>query len=458
VTDKPAVQYVTSADGVSVGYSVRGEGYPLVFMQGAPFSHVQAEWDLQNYRAYNETVGRRRKLVRFDSRGSGVSQRGITDFSIDGLTQDLVAVVDRLALDRFGIVAVQASGPIALNAAAVMPDRVSHLVLIDSFASGADFGQIPQVQGFLGLGRSDWVLFTESLAHFFFGWDAGATARRYAEFLRECVIQEECLRFFEAVLRMDLTHLLPELTMPAVVVHHSRALIPDMNSARLLASRIPNAQMVMLNGFWNDQQDDLDVLDGVISGLLGQEAPQHAATDTPASAVPRATGGLVTILFTDVEGSTALTQRLGDLKARELFREHERITRESLARFGGSEVKTMGDGFMASFGSATSALQCAIDMQRAFARSNQGSDNPLRVRIGLNAGEPIAEADDLFGTPVIIAARIAARAEGGEVLASNVVRELVAGRGFMFHDRGDTTLRGFEDPVRVFEVRWAEEN
>ncbi len=162
------------------------------------------------------------------------------------------------------------------------------------------------------------------------------------------------------------------------------------------------------------------------------------------------------MLFTDVEGSTALTQRLGDERAREVLRAHERIVREALAAHSGAEVKAMGDGFMASFGSATRALQCAIAIQRGFEEHNTAEEEPVRVRVGLNAGEPIAEDDDLFGTAVILAARIAAKAQGGEILASNVVRELTAGKGFLFADRGETELRGFEDPVKLFEVRWRE--
>jgi class 3 adenylate cyclase len=180
-------------------------------------------------------------------------------------------------------------------------------------------------------------------------------------------------------------------------------------------------------------------------------------------------GGLCTILFTDVEGSTALTQRVGDAKAREVLRAHEGIVREALQSHGGSEIKAMGDGFMASFASATGALECAIAMQRAFADWNAGvgaglvppedaasSAPTIRVRIGLNAGEPIAEEKDLFGTAVNMAARIAAEAEGGEILASDVVRQLVAGKGFLFADRGEVELKGFEEPVRLYEVRWRE--
>jgi class 3 adenylate cyclase len=183
--------------------------------------------------------------------------------------------------------------------------------------------------------------------------------------------------------------------------------------------------------------------------------------EAPAVGEPPAAGAFRTVLFTDVEGSTALTQRLGDAKAREVLRAHERIVREALRAHGGAEVKALGDGFMASFGSASQALKCAIAMQKAFAAwsaarpsTGSGRAEEIKVRIGLNAGEPIAEAEDLFGTAVNVAARIAARAAGGEILVANVVRELVAGKGFLFADQGDVALRGFEDPVRLYQIRW----
>jgi class 3 adenylate cyclase len=176
------------------------------------------------------------------------------------------------------------------------------------------------------------------------------------------------------------------------------------------------------------------------------------------AAEPAEAGAFRTVLFTDVEGSTALTQRLGDAGARDVLREHERVVREALKSHGGAEVKTMGDGFMASFSSATRALECAIAMQRAFAERNAGvgahGHAPLQVRVGLNAGEPIAEEEDLFGTAVNLAARICGHAEAGQILAPIVVRELAAGKHFLFADLGETALRGFEDPVRLYEVRW----
>jgi class 3 adenylate cyclase len=176
------------------------------------------------------------------------------------------------------------------------------------------------------------------------------------------------------------------------------------------------------------------------------------------AAAGAAPSGLVTILFTDMEGSTTLTQRLGDAKAQEVLRTHNRVVRDALKAHSGSEIKHTGDGIMASFTSASRALECAIAIQRALAQHNESNpETPIRVRIGLNAGEPVAEEEDLFGTAVQLAARIAAKAEGEEILVSDTLRGLVAGKGFLFSDRGDVALRGFEDPVRLFEVRWREE-
>ena len=164
-----------------------------------------------------------------------------------------------------------------------------------------------------------------------------------------------------------------------------------------------------------------------------------------------------------------MMQRIGDDKGRDVLREHERITRETLAAHSGTEIKTMGDGFMASFGSVTKAMDCAIALQRAFEAWNTGGagggpdprpltldpgGEVLAVRVGLNAGEPIEEDGDLFGSTVILASRICAQAGPGEILVPDTVRGLLTGKDFLFSDRGDIALKGFEDPVRLYEVRW----
>ena len=274
--------------------------------------------------------------------------------------------------------------------------------------------------------------------------------------MQEAVTHENYLHFFHARADWDATAILEKVTVPTLVVQRRKVEVPSVAVARGIAAKIPSAHLAVLEG---DQSapylGDMQTLVATICDFVTQ-GEAEAAQETSATPSP-----FRTVLFTDVVGSTALTQRLGDAQARELLHEHERITREALTEHGGNEVKTMGDGFMTSFSSATKALECAIAMQQAFAARNESAEEPMLVRVGLNAGEPIAEDDpggrgDLFGTAVNMAARIAAKAEGGEILVADVVRQLVAGKEFLFNDRGDTELRGFEDPVRVYEVRWRE--
>ena len=178
------------------------------------------------------------------------------------------------------------------------------------------------------------------------------------------------------------------------------------------------------------------------------------------AAEPPSPGGFATILFTDMASSTTLADQLGDAKAQEVRRNHNDIVRSALAKNSGSEIKHTGDGIMASFPTASSALDCAIAIQRGVAaHKEEHPESPLGVYVGLNAGEPIAEGDpegriDLFGTSINLAARICDHAEAGQILAANVVRELAAGKDFLFSDLGETELRGFEDPVKLWELRW----
>jgi class 3 adenylate cyclase len=251
---------------------------------------------------------------------------------------------------------------------------------------------------------------------------------------------------------IDVTDFLPQVTQPTLVLHRRQARYPAVDVARDLASRIPDARLALLEGavvspYLGDMESVLTAMDDFLGE--GEEPVEAKAAEA---------GAFRTVLFTDVEGSTALTQRLGDARAREVLRQHERIVREALKAHGGSELKTMGDGFMASFSSATRALDSAIAMQRAFAHHNESAEEPILVRVGMNAGEPIAEDEDLFGTAVIAAARIAAQARGGEILASDVVRQLVAGKQFKFASRGRTVLKGLEEPVEVYEVLWQGED
>lgn len=161
-----------------------------------------------------------------------------------------------------------------------------------------------------------------------------------------------------------------------------------------------------------------------------------------------------TILFTDIVGSTDMTQRLGDAAAMGVLRAHDRLVREALDRSGGSEVKHTGDGIMASFASASGAIDCAITIQRALSSYNDNAENRFDVRIGVSAGEPVTERDDLFGAAVQLAARACDRAAAGAILVSTAVRELCRGKTFAFEVRGPFELKGFDEQVPLFEVAW----
>ena len=165
--------------------------------------------------------------------------------------------------------------------------------------------------------------------------------------------------------------------------------------------------------------------------------------------------GTVTILFSDIEGSTAITERLGDQRWLEVLREHNAIIRKRVQAHEGFEVKSEGDGFMLAFGSARKALECAVDIQLAFAERNQSADEPIRVRIGLHTGEAIKEADDFFGKNVILAARIAGQAQGGEILVSSLLKELTeSGGDIAFGDGREVELKGLAGTHQVHQIQW----
>jgi class 3 adenylate cyclase len=277
-----------------------------------------------------------------------------------------------------------------------------------------------------------WEFFTLALANAILAFSDSDRARHLASVFRASMAPKDYVAYRDAAEAMDVTPMLGSIAVPTLVIRDTSTTIGDFTSlAQKLAPYIPAARFVVT-----------DDAAAAIDAFLREGEPAHAATPS---------GGLRTVLFTDLVGHTGMMSRLGDEKGRNVLREHERITREMLKANGGTEVKTMGDGFMASFGSVTQAVECAIALQRAF---SEREGEPLSVRVGLNAGEPIEEDGDLFGATVILASRIAAKADGGEILVAETVRGLCSGKGFLFADRGEFVAKGFEEPVRISEVNW----
>jgi class 3 adenylate cyclase len=245
-----------------------------------------------------------------------------------------------------------------------------------------------------------------------------------------------------ALSSMYIGDILADVTAPVLVIDRQDNQWSE-GMAQQVAASISGARLLVVPG-----QSALPMIDEsstVVEAMLAFLSEDESARgDRAESKVANAS--VRTILFTDLESSTALTQAVGDAKAQDVLHGHNDVVRAALAAHEGEEVKHTGDGIMASFTSAVSAVEAAQQIQRDLAGGE------VRVRIGLNAGEPIHEEGDYFGGSVQLAARVCDRAEPGQVLVSNVVRELCTGKMFQFADQGEATLKGFPEPVRLFAV------
>jgi class 3 adenylate cyclase/DNA-binding winged helix-turn-helix (wHTH) protein len=450
-TAEQEIRFCTAPDGVRIAYALVGEGPPLV---KAPnwMSHLEFEWRSPLWRHSIEQLSRDHQYIRWDQRGCGLSDWDVEDLSLSAWVSDLETVADELELERFPLLGISQGGAVAITYAARHPERVSHLILYGAFARGRGKRPISDEQrelneAIITLARHGWGKDDPAYRQMFAtSFIPGATLEQMRWFNDICRIStspENAARYMLASNEIDVADLLGRVEAPTLVLHARDERRVPFDEGRLLAAGIRGARFVPLessNHLLLENEPAWGVFLSEVRAFLG--VGERAATPAESS--------IHTILFTDVEGSTSLTQRLGDEQARGLMREHERIVRESLAQHGGEEVKALGDGFMVTFSSPTRALECAIAIQKGC----ESAANGVKVRIGINAGEPIREDEDLFGTSVNMAARIAGEANGGEILVSDVVRQLVAGKGFMFSDRGPADLRGFDDPVPLFEVRW----
>jgi class 3 adenylate cyclase/pimeloyl-ACP methyl ester carboxylesterase len=443
------IGFCTTSDGVGIAYATAGDGPPLVYVCGWP-GHLAMEWELSP-RTFLEDMARGVTLVRYDMRGSGLSDRDVDDFSVPTLVKDLEAVVDHVKLERFDLLSLGLlGGPIAMTYAAAHPERISRLVLSSAFLHGEGIMNPQQ--------RQAMVSYIET-----FGYPLAVDANMKPEDLQQLqeVVQIQkaassnatMAQVARSMVASDLSDVVGQLPEQILIVHGRDDDIIPFRLGRELALQLPHAQFVPLEGSTGSPWTIRQLILAEVQRFLGIDA-------TPAAA-PRAAaqGSLVTILFTDIEDSTALTQHLGDERAQGMVQAHNSIVRDALRVYAGSEIKHTGDGIMASFPTASGALECAITIQRAVQAHTAASTDhhPLRVRIGVNAGEPVADGDDLFGTAVQLARRICDSSGGGEIFASDVVRQLAAGKRFMFADRGAEALKGFEDPVRLYELRWRDD-
>jgi class 3 adenylate cyclase len=428
---EPEFRFCTSDDGTRIAYAVYGSGPPLLYFPSY-FLSMDARFTLPEGRAYFDALAASTTLVTFDRRGTGASARDVGDLSYEAQSRDMAAVADAVGLRGFPLFAeVPYFGEVSA--------RVERLILWLPHTAVA-------VRQLARAARENWSYARRVYAGMIYPDGPGSLQRAISSAMKDTLSHETAAQLWEMFAEADLDVLWPAVTAPALVLAREQMTALKQGNMRV-AGLLPEGNIRFLPGSAGSPYPEHEPVVEAVLGFLGMGMPVPPKRGDASSS----SSSVQTILFTDLASSTALTQRLGDAKAQELVRAHNTIVREALASCGGSEIKHTGDGIMASFGSASGALDCAIAVQRAAAQR----DNPdLQVYIGLNAGEPVSEDSDLFGTSVQLARRICDQADAGQVLVSNVVRELAAGKGFLFSDTGEVALKGFEEPVRLFEVRW----
>jgi class 3 adenylate cyclase/pimeloyl-ACP methyl ester carboxylesterase/acyl dehydratase len=439
--------YFVRPDGVTLAYGVAGTGPPLVLVMGWT-THL--DWFFRHPATLLfEPLTHHIQLITFDKHGSGLSDRDRTEFTLDSEVYDIEALVDHLGLERFLLMGMSEGGLSAAAYASKHPDRVDKLVLYSTTANGPALGPDTFKESFVEIIRSAWGMGSKSIADLIVPDASKEEQEEFARAQREAATADVAANLMDMLYHTDIRPLLPQIQAQTLVIHRrsSRAFPP--RNGRALAAGIPNSRAVIIPGVAHypptpGDPNTIDVVNEILDFLApGAEAKAVRHRDT-----------FRTVMFTDVEASTQLVARLGDTAARDILRRHEEVCRRAVTEHGGIEIKTMGDGFMVSFTSTSAALDTAIAIQEALADEFADEQEQIIVRIGIHAGEPIAEDDDLHGTAVIMASRIMDTADGGEIMVSSLVRELVAGRNYRFVGRGQRSLKGFEELVPVFELDW----
>jgi class 3 adenylate cyclase len=440
---EPRIQYARTKDGVNIAFWTLGEGRPLVFMPFW-FSHAQLGWEIPELRRFYERMSEGRTFVTYDGRGMGLSDRDASDLSLEAYALDLEAVADRLELERFALFAVGIAAPVAIVHAAHHPERVTHLVLGSACARSSDIWGGSQSKAIEALRKgANWELYTETVAHYLFQWTEAEQAEKWAVYMRESITREADEAWRDQWENFDVSDVLPQITSPTLVLHPRQTPFLSVDSARYIASRIPNARLALVEGRALGMESvNFKAVTSAIDNFLAEGEEATAAAELPE--------GMAVLLFADIAESTALTEQLGDAAFRAKARELDTSLRSVIHESGGTPVegKVLGDGVLAVFTSARQAIDCALRCEAT------GEPVELQLHLGIHAGDVIREGNNVYGGAVNIAARIAAASEPGEVLVSDIVRGLArTSAGVSFDDRGEQTLKGVGEPQRLFAVR-----
>ena len=437
----PQTRYAKSG-GVSIAYQVIGNGpIDLVLVPGW-VSNLDVFWEEPRLERLLTRLASFSRLILFDKRGTGLSDRVADMPSLEVRMDDVRAVMDAVGSERAALFGYSEGGAMCILFAATYPDRASALILGGAFArrtSAPDYPWAPAAEQQLAAIEqieADW------------GGSVGIEARspsladdaRYrqwwARWLRSSASPAAATTLMRMNMEIDVRHVLPAVRVPTLILHSINDRLIDIGASRYMAAHIPGAKLVEMSRIdhipWgSDSELIVDEIEEFLTGARRGAEPDRV---------------LATVLFTDIVGATERASRVGDRNWHDLLDSHHALVRRELERFRGREIDTAGDGFLATFDGPARAVRCACSISEAVRALG------LEIRAGLHTGECELMGDKLGGIAVHTGARVAAEANAGEVLVSSTVKDLVAGSGLAFRDRGLQSLRGIPGEWRLFAV------
>jgi class 3 adenylate cyclase/pimeloyl-ACP methyl ester carboxylesterase len=442
--DIPETRYTKTADGTHIAYKVMGDGpFDIVFANSSWVSNVELVWDWSLGRSFAMGYAARGRLIVFDRRGTGLSDKVTGDHlpTLEARAEDIQAVMDAADSERAVLASFEDGSAMTFVFAATYPDRARALVAHNPMSKGSWAPDAPWLQtsdehdAWLSSIDKDWgtEAFLDDAARYFLpslSTDPGFV-RSYARLVRQSISAADAMAAERVWFETDLRHVLPMIQTPSLLIYDPTIRTSPEEEVRYVAQHIPGGTFAAISGT-SDLAEYFQHFDRFVASLTDEEAEFDRV--------------LATLLFTDIVGSTAQATDMGDRAWHELLERHHATVRAMLGRYRGREISTAGDGFLATFDGPARAIRCARAITQAVRSLG------LEIRAGLHTGEIEMIGDDVRGVAVHIGARVSALAGASEVLVSQTVKDLVAGSGLSFEDAGEHELKGVPDRWHLYRV------
>jgi class 3 adenylate cyclase len=434
---QPDTRYARSGD-LQIAYQVFGSG-PANLVIAPPFvSNIENFWEQPDFARWLNHLGGFARVAMFDKRGTGMSDRVGELPGLETRIEDFKAVMDAAGFEKAAVMGISEGGSLASLFAATYPQRCDGLVLYGCFARFTSWLPTQEaLDGFLDYIDRHWgtggslPLFGPTRG------DDPAFQQWWSRFERLGASPSAAKALMRMNSQIDVSDILGAIRVPTLVVHRTDDVTINVEGGRFLAENIPGARLVELPGndhipfIGENAREILDAMEEFLTGSKSSVLPDRV---------------LATVLFTDIVGSTEKAGSLGDQRWRDLLDKHNAMVRRNVMRFRGRETNTTGDGFLVTFDGPARAVRCAC------AIADEVRPLGIQIRAGLHTGECEEIGDDIGGIAVHIGARVAAMAGPSEILVSSTVKDLVAGSGLRFADRGEHALKGIPDAWRIFAV------